>query len=61
MYEMPLYIKGICCDDLQSIVQQTQQWAAMEGKSKNLVVAQSHEASCLSSSSVEVDSNRCAG
>ena len=49
------------CDDLQSVVQLTQQWSAVNGKSKNLVVAQSHKASCFSWSSVEVDSNRCAG
>ena len=54
-------IEGIYCDDLQSVVQLTQQWAAVDGKSKNLVVAQSHEASCFSWSSVEVGSNRCAG
>jgi hypothetical protein len=36
---MSLYIKGIYCNDLQSVVQQ---WAVVDGKSKNLVVAQSH-------------------
>jgi hypothetical protein len=45
---------------LQSVVQLPQQWSAVNGKSKDLVVAQSHEASCFSWSSVEVDSNRCA-
>lgn len=33
----------------------------VEGKSKNLVVSQSHKVSCFSLSSVEVGSNRCAG
>jgi hypothetical protein len=60
-YGMSLYIEGIYCDDLQSVVQLTQQWAAVNGKSKYLAVAQSHKASCLSWSSVEVGSNRCAG
>jgi hypothetical protein len=41
---MSLYIKGIDWNDFQSVVQLTQQWAAVSGKSKNLVVAQSHEA-----------------
>ena len=54
---MFLYIEGIYCDDLQSVVQLTQQWSAVNGKFKNLVVAQSHEASCLSWSSVEVGYN----
>jgi hypothetical protein len=58
---MSWFVKGIYCDNLQSIVQQTQQWAAMEGKSKNLVVAQFHKASCSSWPSIELDSNRCAG
>ena len=58
---MSLYIKGIYCDDLQSVVQLTQQWAAVDGKSKNLVVAQSHEHSCLRRSSIEVGSNRGPG
>jgi hypothetical protein len=53
-------LEGIYCDDLQAAVQLTQQWSAVDGKSKNLVV-QSQEASCFSWSSVEVDSNRCAG
>ena len=57
---MPLYIKDICCDDLQSVVQLPKQWSAVDGKSKNLVVPQSHEASCLNWSSVGVGSNRCA-
>ena len=57
---MSLYIEGMYCDDLQSVVQLPQQWSAVNGKSKDLVVAQSHEASCFSWSSVEVDSNRCA-
>jgi hypothetical protein len=60
-YGMSLYTKGICCDDLQSVVQLTQQRSAVDGKSKDLVVFQSHKASCFSWSSVEVDSNRCAG
>ena len=42
---MSLYIEGIYCDDLQYVVQLTQQWLAVNGNSKNLVVAQSHEAS----------------
>lgn len=47
-HEMPLYIKGICCNDFQL----TQQWAAVSEKSKSLVVSQSHEAGCFSWSSV---------
>jgi hypothetical protein len=39
-----LYIQGIYCNDLQSVVQLTQQWAAGNEKS--------HEASCFSWSSV---------
>jgi hypothetical protein len=58
---MSLYIKGICCDDFQPIVQLPQQWSDVNGKSKDLVVAQSHEFGCFSWSSVEVDSHRCAG
>jgi hypothetical protein len=58
---MSLYIKGIYCDDIESAVQLTQQWAAVDGKSMNLVVSQSHKASCFSCTSVEVGSNRCAG
>ena len=61
MYGMSLFIEGIYCDDFQSGVQLPQQWSAVSGKSKDLVVAQSHEASCFSWSSVEVESNRCAG
>ena len=57
---MSLYIKGFYCDDLQSIVQLMQQWAAVDGKSKNLVVSQSHKGHCLNWSFVEVGSNRCA-
>ena len=38
---MSLYIEGIYCDDLQSVIQLTQQWSAVDGKSKDLVVAQS--------------------
>jgi hypothetical protein len=45
---MSLYSKDIYCDDLQSVEQLTQQWAAVNGKSKNLAVAPSNEASCLS-------------
>jgi len=33
----------------------------MDGKSKDLIVAQSHKAGCFSWSSVEGGSNRCAG
>jgi hypothetical protein len=58
---MSLYIEGICYDDLQSVSPTLQQWSAVNGKSKNLVIAQSHEASCFSWSSVEVNFNRCAG
>lgn len=36
-----IYSKGICCNDLQSVVQLPQHWAAGNGKSKSLVVAQS--------------------
>jgi hypothetical protein len=57
---MSLYIEGIYCDDLKSVDQITQQWSAVNGKSKNLVVAQSHKSSCFSWSSVEVNSKRCA-
>jgi hypothetical protein len=58
---MFLYIKGICCNDiLQCVVQLAQQYKAMDGKSKDLVVTRSHEASCFSWSSVEVHSNGCA-
>jgi hypothetical protein len=59
-YGMSLHIEGIYCDDLQSVVQLTQQWAVVDGKSKNLVVAQSHQGSCFRWSSLEVDSNKCA-
>ena len=59
--ELSLYIKGIYCDDLQSVVQLTQQWIAVVQKFKNLVFAQSHEHSCLSRSSTEVGSNRGPG
>ena len=48
---MSLYIKGSYWNDLQSAVQLTQQWATVNGKSKDLVVAQSHEAGCFSWSS----------
>jgi hypothetical protein len=47
-----MYIKGIYCNYLQPVVQLTQQWTAVNGKSKNLVVAQFHEAS-LKCSSIE--------
>jgi hypothetical protein len=57
---MSLYIERIYCDDLQSAVQLPQQWSAVNGKSKDLEVAQSHETSCFSWSSVEVGSNRYA-
>jgi hypothetical protein len=58
---MSLYIKGIYCDDLQSVVQLPQQWTADYRKSMNLVVAQSHKGSCLNWSSVEVGPNRDSG
>ena len=57
---MSLFIKGIYCNDLQSIVQLTQQWAVVNEKTKDQVVAQSHVVSCLSWSSVEEGSDRCA-
>jgi hypothetical protein len=61
---MYIYMKGIFWDDLQVAVQLTQQWSAVNEKSKNLVHAQFHEAGCFSWSSVwnpkEVASNRCA-
>lgn len=44
-----------------TIVQLTQQWSGVNGKFKNLVVAQSHVASCFSWSSVGVGSNTCPG
>lgn len=50
---MPLNIEGIYREDLQSVVQLPQQWSTVNGKSKSLVVAQSHEAECLSWTSVE--------
>jgi hypothetical protein len=37
-YGISLCIKGTYCNDLQSVVQLTQQWTAVNGKSKNLVV-----------------------
>ena len=40
-------------NDLQAAVQLIQQWAAVNGKSKNLVVAQFHEAGGFSWSSVK--------
>jgi hypothetical protein len=39
-------------NDLQAAVQLIQQWAAVTGKPKNLVAAQSHKARCLSWSPV---------
>ena len=41
---MSLYIEGIYCDNLQSVVQLAQQCAAVDGKSKNLVAVQFHKA-----------------
>lgn len=58
---MPLYIKGIYWDGIQFIVQLTQQWAALNGKPKNVVVTQSQEAICVSCSFADLGSNRCAG
>ena len=58
---MSLYIKGIYCSDLHFVVQLNQPQAAVKGKSKSLVAAQSHKAGCFSWFSVEVGSNRCAG
>jgi hypothetical protein len=60
-YGISLYFEGICCDYLQSVIQLSQQWSAVNGKSKNIVVTQSHEASCFSWSSVELGSNGYAG
>jgi hypothetical protein len=60
---MSLNIEKIYCDDLQfvwSVVQLAQQWSAVNVKSKNPVVAQSHEASCFKWSFVDVGSNKCA-
>ena len=59
MYGMSFCIEGIYYDDLQSLT--PQQWSTGNGKSKNLVVVQSREASYFRLSSVEVGSNRCAG
>ena len=42
---MSLYIEGMYCDDLQSVVQLPQQCSAVHGKSRDLAVAQAHEAS----------------
>lgn len=56
-----LYTEGIYRDDLQAAVQLTQPWSAVNGKSKSLVVAQSHEESCFSWSSGDVGSDRGAG
>jgi hypothetical protein len=50
-------MKGIYCNDFQSVVQLTQKWTAVNVKSKKLVIAQSHEGSFLIWSSVEVTSN----
>jgi hypothetical protein len=58
---MSLYIEGIYHDGLRSVLQLSQQWSSVDGKSKNLVVAQSHKAACFRWPSVEVGSNRCAG
>ena len=52
LWNVFIYLKGIYCNDLQSAVQLTQQWAAVNGKSQYLAVAQSHQASCFSWSSV---------
>ena len=60
-YGLSLYIEVIYCEDLQSVVQITQQWSAVNREAKNLVVSQSHEAGCLSRSSAEVAAKRCAG
>jgi hypothetical protein len=38
-------IKGVYCDDLQPVVQLTQQWASVNVKSKSWIAAQSHLAS----------------
>ena len=44
----------IFCYDLKTVVQVTQQWATVNGKFKTLAIAQSHKASCLSWSSVDI-------
>lgn len=58
---MSLYIEEMYCDDLQCIDKLLQQCSAVNGKSKNLVVAQSHEVGYFSWSSVEVGFSRRAG
>jgi hypothetical protein len=50
--ELFLYIKGIYYNEFQSAVQLPQQLAAVNEKSKNLVVVQSSEAKCISGSFV---------
>jgi hypothetical protein len=63
---MSLEIKGIYCNDLQPAVQLIQQWAAVNGKSKNLVVL-SPTRPVVSAGlpykleSWRVGSNKCAG
>lgn len=44
---MSFYIKGVYGNYLQSVVQLTPQWGAVNRKSKNLNVAQPHQASSL--------------
>ena len=52
LWNVSWYSKGNYWDSLQSPVQLTHRWAAVDGKFKNLVVAQSHEDECFSWSSV---------
>ena len=58
---------GKYLNDLQTAFQLGQKWAAVNGKSKDLVVAQSHEARCFSWSFCislnpeGIGSNRCTG
>lgn len=50
--EIYIYIMGIYWNDLQAAVQLTQQWPGVNGKSKNLAVAQPQQAGYFSWSSV---------
>jgi hypothetical protein len=49
IYNVYIYILNNTWNNLQSAVKVTQQWPAMNGKSKNLVVAQAYEAGCFKS------------
>jgi hypothetical protein len=52
MYRMSLYIKGNYWNDLQFVVQLTQQWEAVNGKFKNQLISRYQEAGCFSWPSV---------